>query len=38
MLGQGDPKHKYSLDKEWIESSPEEKDSGVFVDEKLKMT
>jgi len=37
-MGLGNSKHKYKLVREWIESSPEEQDLGVPVDEELNMT
>jgi len=32
--GLGNLKHKYRLDREWIESNPEEKDFRVLIDQK----
>jgi len=37
-MGQGNPKPKYRLGGDWIESIPGEDDLGGLVDEKLNMT
>jgi len=37
-LSWSNPKHIYRLDREWLESSPEEKDLGESADERLNMS
>jgi len=37
-LGWGNFKNTYRLGKEWLESSPEEKDFGVSIDERLNIS
>jgi len=37
-LCQSNPKHRYTLGREWLESSLEEKDLGLSVDERLSLS
>jgi len=38
LMGQGNPKHRYRLGREWLESSPEKEDLRVLVDERFNMS
>ena len=38
QLGGGNPKHRWRLGREWLWSSPEEKDWGVSVDGRLNVS
>ncbi|GAB0189232.1 hypothetical protein GRJ2_001388500 [Grus japonensis] len=38
FVGRRNPKHDYRLGEEWVESSPEEKDLVVLIDEKLNIS
>jgi len=37
-MGQGNPKHRYRVVREWIGRNPEENNLGVLIDKKLNMT
>ena len=37
-LDWSNPKHRYRLGREWLESSPEEKDLGVSANGRLNMS
>ena len=37
-LGKVNRKHKYRLGREWLQSSPGQKDLGMLVDERLNMS
>ena len=37
-LGRSNAGHKYKSGEEWLERSPEERDLGVLIDSRLKMS
>jgi len=37
-LGWGNLKHRYWFGREWLKSSPKEKDLGILVDERINMS